>query len=75
LQDANIRKVDPDIIFGRIYDHIGFKEINEELFRHLDISRIVFLLSNLKMSTTLPLSKGKPYLILMLFIVFRQAKQ
>lgn len=48
LQNANIRTVGPEIIFGKIYDHIGFDVINEEMFRHLVISRIAFPLSKLK---------------------------
>ncbi len=48
LQNANIRTVGPEIIFGKIYDHIGFGVINEEMFRHLVISRIAFPLSKLK---------------------------
>lgn len=48
LQNANIRTIGPEIIFGKIYDHIGFGVINEEMFRHLVISRIAFPLSKLK---------------------------
>lgn len=48
LQNASIRTVGPEIIFGKIYDHIGFNVINEEMFRHLVISRIAFPLSKLK---------------------------
>jgi histidyl-tRNA synthetase len=36
------------LIFGKIYDKIGFNEIDEELFRHLVISRLAFPLSKLK---------------------------
>jgi hypothetical protein len=31
LNNADIRTVGPEIIFGKIYDHIGFKAINEPL--------------------------------------------
>lgn len=48
LQNANIRTVGPEIIFGKIFDHIGFGALNEEMFRHLVISRIAFPLSKLK---------------------------
>ena len=48
LKNANIRTVGPEVIFGKIYDHIGFGVINEEMFRHLVISRIAFPLSKLK---------------------------
>ncbi|MDR2691232.1 MAG: IS1634 family transposase, partial [Dysgonamonadaceae bacterium] len=37
-----------ELIFGRIYDHIGFGSIKEKLFRHLVISRLAFPLSKLK---------------------------
>lgn len=48
LNIANIRKLGLEIILGRIYDHIGFSSINEELFRYLVIARLVFPLSKLK---------------------------
>jgi transposase len=48
LQNANIRTVGPELIFGRIYDSIGFNVIGESLFRHLVIARLAFPLSKLK---------------------------
>jgi hypothetical protein len=42
LSNSNIQTVGPEIIFGKIYDHIGFNKIGEDLFRHLVISRIAF---------------------------------
>jgi len=48
LNNASIRTVGPEIIFGRIYDKVGFNTINEELFRHLIIARLAFPLSKLK---------------------------
>ncbi len=48
LNNANIRTLGPEIIFGRIYDYIGFGTINEEFFRHLVIARLAFPLSKLK---------------------------
>lgn len=48
LNNADIRTVGPEIIFGKIYDHIGFKDISEDLFRHLVIARLAFPLSKLK---------------------------
>ncbi len=48
IDNASIRTIGPEIIFGRIYDSIGFNSIGEELFRHLVISRLVFPLSKLK---------------------------
>lgn len=48
LNNSSIRTVGPEIIFGRIYDSIGFGAIKEELFRHLVIARLAFPLSKLK---------------------------
>ena len=48
LQNTSIKTVGPEIVFGKIYDHIGFSSINEELFRHLVIARLAFPLSKLK---------------------------
>jgi transposase len=48
LSNSSIRVVGPELIFGKIYDKIGFNEIDEELFRHLVISRLAFPLSKLK---------------------------
>lgn len=48
LRNASIKTVGPEIIFGKIYDHIGFGAIGEDLFRHLVIARLAFPLSKLK---------------------------
>lgn len=48
LGNASIKTAGPEIIFGKIYDGIGFNEINEDLFRHLVIARLAFPLSKLK---------------------------
>ena len=48
LSNSSIRVIGPELIFGKIYDKIGFNEIEEELFRHLVISRLAFPLSKLK---------------------------
>ena len=48
LSNASIRIVGPELIFGKLYDKIGFGTIQQELFRHLVIARIVFPLSKLK---------------------------
>jgi len=48
LSNANIRVVGPELVFGKIYDKIGFNQIPDELFRHLVIARLVFPLSKLK---------------------------
>ncbi len=48
LGNANIRTVGPELIFGKIYDNIGFGGLKEDLFRHLVIARLAFPLSKLK---------------------------
>jgi hypothetical protein len=48
LSNSSVRTLGPEIIFGKIYDHIGFGKIKEDFFRHLVISRLAFPLSKLK---------------------------
>lgn len=48
LQNSNVQVIGPELIFGRIYDSIGFNQVQEELFRHLVIARLAFPLSKLK---------------------------
>ena len=59
LNNSSIRTVGPELIFGRIYDYIGFGQIKEELFRHLVISRLAFPLSKLKTTEYLYRYQGK----------------
>jgi transposase len=48
LKNANVRVIGPELVFGKIFDVIGFNAIKEKLFRHLVIARLVFPLSKLK---------------------------
>jgi transposase len=48
LANASIRTLGPELIFGRLYDRIGFGKVGEDLFRHLVIARLAFPLSKLK---------------------------
>lgn len=48
LHNSSIQTVGPELVFGKIFDYIGFNQINEDLFRHLVISRLAFPLSKLK---------------------------
>ena len=48
LANASIRTIGPELVFGKLYDHIGFGKVSEELFRHLVIARLAFPLSKLK---------------------------
>ncbi len=48
LDNSSIQTVGPELVFGKIFDYIGFNQFGEELFRHLVISRLAFPLSKLK---------------------------
>ena len=48
LTNASIKTVGPELIFGKIYDQIGFGNVDKEMFRHLVIARLAFPLSKLK---------------------------
>ena len=48
LNNANIQTIGPEIIFGKIYNSIGFDAVKQDLFRHLVIARLAFPLSKLK---------------------------
>jgi transposase len=48
LDNSSIQTVGPELVFGKIFDYIGFNRVDEELFRHLVISRLAFPLSKLK---------------------------
>lgn len=48
LKNAQIRTIGPELVFGKIYDHIGYNVIDNHLFRHLVIARLAFPLSKLK---------------------------
>lgn len=48
LSAAQIRTVGPELIFGALFDRIGFAAVPEDLFRHLTIARLVYPASKLK---------------------------
>ena len=48
LPNAGIRTIGPELIFGKLYEHISFGRIDKDLFRHLVIGRLSFPLSKLK---------------------------
>lgn len=48
IKNSELGVIGPELVFGRLYDHVGFNKIDEPLFRHLVISRLVFPLSKLK---------------------------
>jgi transposase len=48
IGNDDIQTMGPEIVFGKIYDSIGFGQIKEEMFRHLVIARLAYPLSKLK---------------------------
>jgi transposase len=48
LTNGQVRTIGPELVFGKVFDSIGYNKIPDELFRHLVLSRIVFPLSKLK---------------------------
>ncbi|NLN95889.1 MAG: hypothetical protein GX128_06950 [Bacteroidales bacterium] len=50
MSNSHIRTVGPELIFGKIFDFIGFGAIRGSHFRHLVIARLAYPLSKLKTS-------------------------
>ncbi len=48
LSNAQIRVIGPELIFGSLFDRIGFGTIPEPLFRHIVITRLAHPVSKLK---------------------------
>jgi len=48
LANAQIRTCGPELIFGELFDRIGFNAIDDEMFRHITIARLAFPVSKLK---------------------------
>jgi len=48
LNNAQIHTIGPELIFGTLFDRIGFNAINQELFRHIVITRLAYPTSKLK---------------------------
>ena len=44
----SIQLLGPELILGKIFDEIGFNKIDDELFRHLVIARLIYPVSKLK---------------------------
>lgn len=61
LSNSNIRVLGPELIFGKIFDKIGFNKIPEKLFRHITIARLVYPTSKLKTVEYLYRYEGKEY--------------
>ena len=48
LENAAIHTVGPELIFGTLFNRIGFNTIPDELFRHLVVARLAYPTSKLK---------------------------
>lgn len=48
LSNLQIRTVGPEIIFGSLFDRIGFNAVKDDLFRHIVIARLAHPVSKLK---------------------------
>lgn len=48
LSNDSIQVIGPELIFGKIYDSIGFNQVESDLFRHLVITRLFHPGSKLK---------------------------
>ncbi len=48
LSNAQIHTVGPEIIFGTLFDRIGFNIVKEDLFRDIVVTRLVYPTSKLK---------------------------
>jgi hypothetical protein len=48
LQNASVRTVGPELIFGTIFDRMGFNAVENELFRHITIARLAYPTSKAK---------------------------
>jgi len=59
LANASIRTVGPELIFGRLFDQIGFGVIPEKLFRDIVVARLVYPTSKLKTVDYLYRYQGK----------------
>jgi hypothetical protein len=53
-----IKLVGPELLLGKLFDEIGFNQIDDELFRHLVITRLVYPVSKLKTTDYLYKYKG-----------------
>lgn len=59
LSNAQVRTIGPELIFGALFDRMGFGVVPEELFRHITIARLAFPSSKLKTADYLRRFSGK----------------
>lgn len=48
LKNASVRTVGPELIFGNLFDRMGFNTVPGDLFRHITIARLAYPTSKLK---------------------------
>jgi len=48
LSNAQIHTIGPELIFGKLFDRLGFGIIKQDLFRHIVIARLAYPTSKLK---------------------------
>jgi len=48
LSNTQIHTIGPELIFGSLFDRIGFNALNSEMFRHIVIARLAYPASKLK---------------------------
>ena len=42
ISNSQIEVIGPELVYGRVFDFIGYSSIKEKLFRHLVITRLVY---------------------------------
>ena len=48
VANSDIRTVGPELVFGALFDRLGFSVVPDELFRHIVIARLAYPVSKLK---------------------------
>lgn len=48
ISNLQVHTIGPELIFGALFDRIGFNAIDDELFRHITIARLAYPTSKLK---------------------------
>lgn len=48
MSNLQVRVIGPELIFGALFDRIGFNTIQNDLFRHITIARLAYPTSKLK---------------------------
>lgn len=48
LSNRQVHTIGPELIFGTLFDKIGFNTVKDELFRHVVIARLAYPVSKLK---------------------------